>query len=98
MSEIISAPFAFVKTILTTFLTTVTLPFKFILLLFYYIYKIVFSLQFFMAGACTTMFGDGFGCDIINPNYVFTTMIIALLKFIFISHMGKAIYKIWNKK
>ena len=49
-----------------------------------------------MSNTCISLFGEGFGCDIINPNYVFTTLIFAIFKFVVISNVGKAIFKTWK--
>ena len=96
MSEVLLAPFVFVKNIIIAIGTTLLLPVNLLAKLLYLIYKVVFSLQFFMSNTCISLFGEGFGCDIINPNYVFTTLILAVLKFVVISNAGRAIFKTWK--
>jgi hypothetical protein len=96
MSEVLLAPLVFVKNVTVAIGSTILLPLKLLIQLLYLIYKLVFSLQFFMSGTCISLFGEGFGCDIINPNYVFTTLILAIVKFVVISHVGKAVFKTWK--
>ena len=85
MTEIISTPFIFIKNMFVSFVTAVSLPFKLVIMIAYYLYKFVFAIQFFMSDTCQSLFGSSFGCDIINPNYVFTKEIfidICLEKFV----------------
>ena len=55
------------------------LPFHLIINLLNFFYKSVFFFQFFMSDTCYGIFGNSLGCNLLNPNYVFTLMIKNLL-------------------
>jgi len=98
MSGILSAPLNSIKNILVSFFTVITFPIQIVFVLLMYIYKIIFSLQFFMANTCISLFGEGYGCDILNPNYVFSTVIFSTIKILIITYTSMSIYKYINKK
>lgn len=72
---------------------TVTLPFRILMYFLGFIYKIIFCVQIYMASVCRGAFGDGYGCDILDPSYVFTTILFSTIKLIIIGLIIYALYK-----
>lgn len=78
-------------------LKTILLPVYIVYYLLWYIYRTIFFIQFSMSYTCESFFGNGYGCDILNPDYVFTTMIYQSLKMIIIVYICLKLYELYIK-
>jgi len=78
--------------------SVITLPLKWILGALYYIYSFIFLPQFYMHGMCVTLFGSGYGCDILNPDYVFTTILFNTIRLVAIVTVLLKIWNLWYYK
>lgn len=58
-----------------------------------YIYRIVFCIQIYMCSVCRSTFGNGYGCDILDPSYVFTTILFSTFKLVVIALIMYTIYQ-----
>lgn len=76
---------------------TIMVPFLIAYNLLWYIYKIIFFIQIYMCSSCRSIFGDGFGCDILDPNYVFTTVVLNTIQLIIIVRIGIKLWSAWIK-
>ena len=68
MGAIISNMFNFMS-------KTIFLPLYIIYYALWSLYKLLFIIQFSMNYTCESFFGRGYGCDVLNPTYVFTTVV-----------------------
>lgn len=76
--------------------SVITLPFRWVFGIVYFIYSLFFLPQFYMHGMCETLFGSGYGCDILNPDYVFTTILFNSIKLIVVATIILRLWTLWN--
>lgn len=90
----------FILTLFSTFVRTLLFPFRAVFGIAYYVYRIIFFIQLFLSGQCEQIFGDGYGCRILNPDYIFTSVIKQLLLLSLIGYLAYLIYQYyasWQK-
>jgi hypothetical protein len=83
------------------FLYLLLLPINLIFQLLYFLFRVIFSFQFILSDSCNHLFGSGFGCDILNPIYIFTNAVTNLLivtSIVFIGIKTYEAYKLYDKK
>ncbi len=61
------------------------------------IYYLVFFIQIHMSSTCRGVFGDGFGCDILDPYYVFTSVLFNTIKLVCITYFFILLLRLWNQ-
>lgn len=99
--DLINSIISYIYNMLYGIFYTIFLPFNIVFGILYQLYRTVFIFQIFMSNTCQGLFGKGFGCDIINPNYVFVNVLQyvfygSILIFILIKTMEA--YEIWKTK
>ena len=76
-------------------LQTVFLPFYLIYYILWYMYRSLFIIQFSMNFTCESFFGEGYGCNVLNPTYIFTTVIYNTLVLTIIVYLGIKLYELY---
>jgi len=75
------------------------LPFGTIIAILKYIFNTIFIFQIAMSGACEGIFGPEFGCYILNPSYVFTSILFDTIKISILIYLLAHGYDLWiNRK
>ena len=95
MFEIITSLFSLLQTIIYGFIKTLFLPFDLLLALVSLIYRIIFFFQIYMSSMCTALFGDGFGCKVIHPDYIFIDVMKYLILWSAIFYLGLKTHEAW---
>lgn len=63
-------------------------------------YNVVFFFQIQLSNSCLTLFGNTFGCNILNPDYIFTNVIINTIYWSIFLYFILKTYEawiLWNK-
>jgi|APSaa5957512493_1039668.scaffolds.fasta_scaffold317297_2 hypothetical protein len=90
--------FSFITQLINMVYELLSLPFRLVYKLLYIIYNMIFLIQIYLFSSCQGIFGTGSGCDIINPSYVFTTVIWVVVKYSIIIYVCIKLYDLWKSK
>jgi len=85
-----------IYTFIIDLLNTIFFPIHILTLLLKLIYNTIFFLNIYMSNACVKMFGNGYGCKIIHPTYVFTEVLKYLLLWCLLVYVSIKIYEFWK--
>jgi len=77
------------------FILTLLLPFNIVLKILKMLYNTIFTLQIYMSSTCSSLFGEGFGCKVIHPSYIFSQILKDLIIWSIIVYIA---IKLWNMK
>lgn len=88
--------YSMIGTTISFITKTLLLPVYVIYCILWYIYRTIFIVQFSMNYTCKSFFGNGYGCNILDPNYVFTTVIWQLFKLIIVVHVILKAYELYT--
>ena len=86
----------FVSQIINMVYEILSLPFKLIYKLGYILYNMLFFIQIYLFTICKGVFGIESGCSIIDPSYVFTTVIWTVIKYSLLIYICIKLYYLWK--
>ena len=72
-------------------------PFQFMYNIMWVIYRTVFFLQINMCSMCKDIFGNGYASNIIDPSYVFTSVVASTIKIVILVHIGLRLQEAYIK-
>ena len=83
------------------FMKVLFLPFIILSSILNIIYRSFFFVHIWLNSTCVSIFGNGFGCKILNPDYVFFYLLKNLIIISFLIYIALEIYNayvLWSNK